>query len=223
MVSQLLLLQDFVEGLEVNLLKKICVDLLRRSPGAYSDYVSMGTLGRDGTDIDAAYERYIQQRGGSAEVNDDDDNDGDDNDDDDNDDDDDDGPPPDQPLEALPWCRCHRCRNMPTQEERKCCRPRRGQHCISTTGEFARLCLDHMVLHVAMRAQEDLLAEPEVRNNAAYRHQAYRVFIYWQHGRLGHGNRRVIPSCVVWAIRDMWPEPTGIYKGFIPGIGHLGD
>ena len=33
-------------------------------------------------------------------------------------------------------------------------------------------------------------------------------------GKLGKGNRRVVPSCVVWAMRDSFPSATGIYMGF---------
>ena len=121
------------------------------------------------------------------------------------------------------WCRCAHCREMPT-DIGKNAKPRGNQRCISLTGEFARLCLDNMVLEIAMRVHEDLVADDPDCNNAAYRHQAYRCYIYWQHGRLGQGNRRVTPSNVAWAIRGMWPEPTGIYKGFVPGgVGHLND
>ena len=110
---------------------------------------------------------------------------------------------------------------MPT-DIGKNAKPRGNQR--SLTGEFARLCLDNMVLEIAMRVHEDLVADDPDCNNAAYRHQAYRCYIYWQHGRLRQGNRRVTPSCVAWAIRGMWPEPTGIYKGFVPGgVGHLND
>ena len=143
-----------------------------------------------GTDVDEAYERHVRGRANNG----DDSPDG-------SDDDEHTQPPPDPPL---PWCRCRHCRPMPTQVEQKCYKPKRGHNCITTTGEFARLCLDHMVLEVAMRVNEDLMADEQVRNNAAYRHQAYRVFIYWQHGRLRPGNRRVLPSCAVWAIRNMF-------------------
>eukprot|EP00057_Strongylocentrotus_purpuratus_P019243 XP_011673717.1 PREDICTED: P2X purinoceptor 7-like [Strongylocentrotus purpuratus] len=43
-----------------------------------------------------------------------------------------------------------------------------------------------------------------------------RSFIFWQ-GKLGVGNRRVIPSCCVTAIHRHYPSFTGVYKGFIPG------
>ena len=192
-----------MEGLNLGSLRHICTDLLNRSPGAYADYISMGDGNLGETDVDEAYDRHQQQQEG----------------------DNDNVPSPNRARpQALPWCKCGRCRQMPTQVERKCCRPRRDHHCITLTGEFQRLCLDNMVLEIAMRANEDiLLAEAPIRNNAAYRHSAYRTYIYWQHGRLGAGNRRVIPSCAVWSIRTSWPDPLGVYKGYVEGVGHIGD
>ena len=45
----------------------------------------------------------------------------------------------------------------------------------------------------------------------AYRLAAYRQFIHW---RLGRGVHRVIPSCVVAAVRHEFPEDDGVYTGF---------
>lgn len=50
-----------------------------------------------------------------------------------------------------------------------------------------------------------------------YRLLAYRNFTSWVHGRLGSGIRKIIPSCIVSAIRRKFPEETGIYTGFIEG------
>ena len=43
---------------------------------------------------------------------------------------------------------------------------------------------------------------------------AYRQFIHWTYSRLGRGIRRVIPSCVVAAVRREFPEADGVYTGF---------
>ncbi|KAL7403952.1 hypothetical protein ABVT39_007720 [Epinephelus coioides] len=50
-----------------------------------------------------------------------------------------------------------------------------------------------------------------------YRLVAYRVVLEWalRGERLGPGNRRVLPSCIVTAIRNKNPSPTGTYKGFM--------
>ena len=47
-----------------------------------------------------------------------------------------------------------------------------------------------------------------------FRLAAYRQFTWWTHNRLGHRVRRVIPSCVVMAIRRKFPDVEGHYVGF---------
>lgn len=130
--------------------------------------------------------------------------------------------PPLLPMEAVQaeirppdWCYCGLCRPMPTQLENKCCCMRK-MDCISTTALFRNLVLDGNVLDLAMRYREDVLALDHARNNENFRHTAYRQYVLWQHGRLGQGNRRVVPSCCVIAIRRRYPSASGIYTGFRP-------
>ena len=70
--------------------------------------------------------------------------------------------------------------------------------------------------------KRDSYVEPEPEKPGAEaksnRHAAYRSFIFWQHGWLGQGNRRVIPSCCVTAIREKYPSPNRRYTGFIQGL-----
>ena len=117
--------------------------------------------------------------------------------------------------EVPPWCNCGNCRVMPTQLENKCCCARKLP-CMSTTPLFQQLVLDGNVLDIAMRYREDVLALDHPRNNENFRHTAYRQYVLWQHGRLGQGNRRVVPSCCVLAIRSRYPSPNGVYTGYRP-------
>ena len=48
-----------------------------------------------------------------------------------------------------------------------------------------------------------------------YRRAAYRQFTMWARGRLGKGNRQVIPACVVTYVRSVYPEASGRYKGYL--------
>ena len=53
--------------------------------------------------------------------------------------------------------------------------------------------------------------------NRSLRFAAYKQFIWWVFQRLGKGNRRVIPSWVVWNIRKPYPEANGQYVLFNEG------
>ena len=52
--------------------------------------------------------------------------------------------------------------------------------------------------------------------NKALRHAAYRQFTLWWYQYLGANNRRVVPSCCVWKIRDKFPSFSQVYTGFRP-------
>ena len=111
----------------------------------------------------------------------------------------------------IPWCKCRKCRLMPKEKENKCC----GRWpCVSTYQIFAKVCLDRDVLDVAIKTRNDFRAEDIEFTTDSYRHAAYRQFIMWKYGRLGREDRRVIPSCCVWKIRNAYPSPDGVYTGF---------
>lgn len=122
-------------------------------------------------------------------------------------------------LRAVPnWCSCNNCREMPTGREKMCC-GKIPENCHSRLADFYTIVLDELVLEVAMRCRSDALAEPRDNEyNRTHRHTAYRQYVMWMHGRLGSGNRKVIPSCCVWCIRDKYPEPSGQYVGYFEGI-----
>ncbi|XP_028408628.1 P2X purinoceptor 7-like [Dendronephthya gigantea] len=159
--------------MEVDALRRLALELLRRQPAAFADVVN-GELA-----------------GGNQP------------------------PRPDPDNDAPNWCNCGHCVAMPTQEENRCCATVR-RPCISRTNIFQQVVLNGNVLEIAMRYREDVLVLNNVRNNQSFRHAAYRQYVLWQHGRLGRGNRRVVPSCCVVAIRARYPSPNGIYTGYRP-------
>ncbi|KAG5269915.1 hypothetical protein AALO_G00186560 [Alosa alosa] len=123
---------------------------------------------------------------------------------------------PDPDQGGLHWCVCDHCRDMATDIEKVCCR-QPPEHCISEMAYMAYYVLDEGVLRLARRAWNDIFAindhqEPG-EEQRQYRHSAYRQFVLWQYGRLGIGNRVVIPSGCVWKIRDSFPDPRGQYTG----------
>ena len=92
-----------------------------------------------------------------------------------------------------------------------CCRQR---PCITSTEYFDSVVMDNHVLSVAIVNRSEVFADEADYSPASYRKAAYRQWVLWQHGYLGRSNRRVIPSCVVWQVRNKYPAVDGIYLGF---------
>ena len=107
-----------------------------------------------------------------------------------------------------------------------------GHNCITESSEFTQVCLCRPVLRTALIGTNDLRGDGAKRNpvdavrrkegkqeeddipNKSYRFAGYKQFTWWVHQRLGKGVRRVIPSCALWAIRNMYPSSDGNYKPF---------
>ncbi|XP_040191767.1 P2X purinoceptor 7-like [Rana temporaria] len=122
------------------------------------------------------------------------------------------------------WCICESCGPMPTQLESVCCRQiyqvegsiPEGMSCITAAPVFVsqftiqeHVYITSMAIHVIERPVVD------ADNNRRLRKTAYRAFIGWIYGFLGKANRKVIPACVVKAIREAFPDPDGSYVGFM--------
>ena len=121
------------------------------------------------------------------------------------------GSPGEPNGQLLPWCKCGRCRPMPTPQENVCCKQR---PCITTVDIFRTNVLNTDVLSIAIVGRSDDFADIAEYSPTSYRKTAYRQWIMWQHRYLGRHNRRVIPSCVVWAVQNTYPAPDGVYLGF---------
>ncbi|XP_038136202.1 P2X purinoceptor 7-like [Cyprinodon tularosa] len=128
------------------------------------------------------------------------------------------GPQPQPPAAQPTWCVCTNCKEMPTDIERKCC-GEPADSCIAMMQHMDEFILLEGILYFAGRIWAEVRAEADVvgpgESNRRFRHAAYRQFVVWQYGALGHGRRVVIPSCCVWRIRDRYPDPLGQYRGFV--------
>jgi hypothetical protein len=120
------------------------------------------------------------------------------------------GQPPDPPQTKPPWCTCGVCQPMPTEEENRCCKKIR---CVTSFTTFQNTCTDRDVLVMAIRARCDIRAEEPDYSTNSFRKAAYRQYILWRYKKLGRGNRKVCPSCVVLAIRHIYPANDGVYMG----------
>ena len=109
------------------------------------------------------------------------------------------------------WCKCGRCRQMPKEKERKCCKRR---HCLTLDQSFSEICLNSTILEIAVNARSDIRVEQPNLGHRNLRHTGYRQFVMWQHGPLGAGNRVVIPSCCVWRIRTQFSSADNNYTGY---------
>ena len=85
--------------------------------------------------------------------------------------------------------------------------------CVTSYVTFQNTCTDRDVPIMAIRARCDIRAKDPDYSTNNFRKAAYRQYISWRYKKLGKGNRQVCPSCVVLAIRQLYPS-NDIYMGF---------
>lgn len=126
------------------------------------------------------------------------------------------------------WCDCQNCKKETREIDCLCCQEVAALNlkfdnssiaCILDSQEFSTLCLNEYVLKnvlTGLHVSRGDYLENECTNRSL-RYAAYKQFIWWIFKSLGKGNRRVIPSCVIWKIRDTFPECDGQYTLYFNG------
>ena len=91
--------------------------------------------------------------------------------------------------------------------------------CITEAKEFKTLCLNKVVLQNVLVGLNDARGDylEEKTSNRPHRFASYKQFTWWVYKSLGKGNRRVIPSCVLWNIRNLLPELDNRYLLYMEG------
>ncbi|XP_056432861.1 P2X purinoceptor 7-like [Gadus chalcogrammus] len=131
------------------------------------------------------------------------------------------------------WCACGYCEPMGTEAECFCCQEcdlfRRAldamhieTRCVTAMEDFPSL-VNRAVLETFFRVpkinwkRRPIPEGPDGQlSNNQCRLVAYRVVLEWalRGERLGRRERRVLPSCVLKAIRKKYPSLSGEYQGF---------
>ena len=126
------------------------------------------------------------------------------------------------------WCTCHECKEEAREIDCLCCQEVAALNfffdngrikCITESPEFTTLCLNELVLKNVLTglhvSRGDYLEDKCA--NRSLRYAAYKQFVWWTFKSLGKGNRKVIPSCVIWKIRNTYFEPDGKYTLYSDG------
>lgn len=120
-------------------------------------------------------------------------------------------------------CKCGRCGDMATQREQICCHDhdinvRRQPHlCITEHPMFQEVIIHPLAQELAWLSYKDqygrdaFISEDE---NQWRRHIAYRQCARWTWEKLGRSVRRVLPSCMVIKIRELYPSQENEYRHF---------
>ena len=128
----------------------------------------------------------------------------------------------------LEWCKCEEC-NIEKREIRcLCCQEadalnskfdRENMSCVIKSIEFETLYINkHVLENVLTGLYESRVDHMEKTwSNWSLRYAAYKQFIWWVFKSLGKRNRRVIPSCALWRIRKLYPEPNREYTLYSEG------
>lgn len=125
--------------------------------------------------------------------------------------------------------RCNNCIVMDDDMQSKCCQEddmvsstRGDDDCVAMKASFERAVLnEEMILmyrhDILLHSKNDLEKKrAKDDSNINKRFLAYKTYIKWINAghKIGYKNRVVIPSCVVNAIRQTWPEENDMYIGF---------
>lgn len=130
------------------------------------------------------------------------------------------------------WCHCFRCKST-TEMESFCCSEStlirkhipNTSDCITEQSLFKQIILDKDGLEFTRQVIGNSIPCPERRDkylaveltDSKFRNLAYKAFFSYiaTKDERGQGERFVIPSCVVSAIREAFPSPTGKYSGYL--------
>uniref|UniRef100_A0A672QI08 P2X purinoreceptor 7 intracellular domain-containing protein n=1 Tax=Sinocyclocheilus grahami TaxID=75366 RepID=A0A672QI08_SINGR len=117
------------------------------------------------------------------------------------------------------WCTCGKCQPLPTEEESQCFHDWTiSIPPLEPVSESAGETLSPSRCFTEQNGFPLLLSNSvlEATRTCQYRLVAYRIVLKWmlKGERLGRLNRRVLPSCVVSAIRQSYLSPSGHYVGF---------
>ena len=119
------------------------------------------------------------------------------------------------------WCKCGQCKREIREIDSLCCTEVpaiiedkfEGKKCITLAHEFELLCLRKIILKQVLvglhKTRGDPLENDKDLKNRSLRFGDYKLFIWWFFENFGKGNRRVIPSCVVWSVRKLLQKADG--------------
>ena len=96
------------------------------------------------------------------------------------------------------WCKCGKWHEEDPQD-RLCCNNHARNH---DNPVFERILLDEHTIEVALMNSVDWLNSPRIFSPAKIHNTAYWQYILWFWGKLGYTNRKRIPSCIEWQVRD---------------------
>lgn len=121
-----------------------------------------------------------------------------------------------QPIEQQPappaFCQCGNCTDLGNARMNFCCSQ---LPCVAKLQTFSDLCLNFSTVAIAgILNYATTMKDIPNYSPKCWRNQAYRFYTLWQHAKLGRGNRRCPPSCVVSAIRKQFPEEDGNYNDY---------
>ncbi|XP_057303347.1 P2X purinoceptor 7-like [Hydractinia symbiolongicarpus] len=124
------------------------------------------------------------------------------------------------------WCTCGKCKVEQRDIDCLCCQEVGAlqdkieqQLCVTQLDQFKTLCLNADVLKnvlVGLHESKGDHLEENIKNRSM-RYAAYKQFTWWLYQHLGKGNRRVIPSCALWEIRNLYPELDNNYVPYSEG------